>query len=426
MSANITDPLNLGDLVVRNRNVMASLTRNRSLPTNVPNEVNLEYYLQRAKGGCGLIMSEGTLISQQGTEWPNAPGIWSEEHVEAWKRIIDGVHQAGALIFCQLWHVGRVAHPDMPEQKKAGKPVPGPSAISARGGKFRTLPGKPGYVTPTAIEDPWVLVEEYRHAAKMAKKAGFDGVELHSANGYLVHEFLDYTSNKRTDEWGGSVENRCRFGLECLKVLIDVWGPARVGIKVNPCGGYNDVGMPLPDTIQTFTHYLTQISAMKIAHVQLVRYVPIMDPVVPVRPDIKQMEDNCPDAECRRGTPHNVLAVYGGIIKPPAASLKEHSERLIRGPAMPAPDLDHKNPTPTRLFVNGGLSPDEAKSLLDEGVVDGVVFGTLWISNPDLQKRIERGLPVNTQPDVKTFYLGHGDDIRAGYTTYPEAEGYRL
>lgn len=422
----ISEPLALGDLHIRNRNVMASLTRNRSVPTTIPNDANLEYYTQRAKGGCGLIMSEGTLISPQGTEWPNAPGIWSEEHAQAWKRITDSVHEAGALMFCQLWHVGRVAHPDMPEQKKTGKPVPGPSAIAAQGGKFRQLPGEPGYITPTAIEDPWTFVEEYRNAAKMAKKAGFDGVELHSANGYLIHQFLDYNSNQRTDKWGGSVENRCRMGLECLKALIDVWGPARVGIKINPCGGYNDVGMPLPDTITTFTYYLTQISAMKPAYVQLVRYLPMMDVPIPVRPDIKQVEDNRPERQYKRGTPHDVLAVYGGIIKPPPATLEEHAEAQIRGPAMPTREFDARNPTPTRLLLNGGLSPEEAETLLAQGVVDGVVFGTAWISNPDLQKRIEAGLPLNMQLDVKTFYAGHGDNIRAGYTNYPEAEASKL
>lgn len=293
-----------------------------------------------------------------------------------------------------------------------------------------------------------------------AKKAGFDGVErtsnlsrtlslfdtalhtVHSANGYLMHQFLDYNSNQRTDEWGGSVENRCRLGLECLKVLIEVWGPARVGIKISPCAGYNDVGyvtlssavsilssfcrMPLPDTMQTFIHYLTQISSMKIAYVQLVRYVPLKDPILSVKPNVKQMVDGNSDREYKRGTPHDVLTVYGSIIKPPPKSLQNHSEEQIRGPAMPNPDFDHRNPTPTRLFVNGGLSPEEAESFLAQGIVDGVVFGTLWISNPDLQKRMEKGLPLNTKPEVKTFYVGRGDDIRAGYTTYPEAEGSNL
>lgn len=183
--------------------------------------------------------------------------------------------------------------------------------------------------------------------------------------------------------------------------------------------------MPLPDTMHTFTYYLTQIAAMKPAYVQLVRYLPIMD--VPVKPDVKQMEDNRPDRVFKRGIPHDVLAVYAGIIKPPPSSLEQHSEAAIRGPAMPSPEYDAKNPSPTRVFVNGGLSPDEAETLLADGVVDAAVFGTLWISNPDLQKRVEKGWPVNDKLDVKTFYApGPNGDQRVGYTTYPEAEEAKL
>ncbi|KIP04658.1 hypothetical protein PHLGIDRAFT_25477 [Phlebiopsis gigantea 11061_1 CR5-6] len=399
---------------------MASLTRNRNVPTNVPNDVVLEYYVQRAKGGAGLILSEGTLVSQQGVEWAHAPGIWNDEQVAAWKKITDAVHEAGSYMFCQIWHVGRVAHPDMPEQIASGKPVPAPSAIAANGGKFRLLPGKPGYVTPTALEDPWTVVEDYRKAAINAKRAGFDGVELHSANGYLPHQFLDYTSNQRTDEWGGSIENRCRFGLECFKALVDVWGPARVGVKVNPCGGYNDMGMPLPDTIATFNYYLTQIGAMKPAYVQVVRYVPVMDMQVAIKPSDRQVDCDKPNF---RGIPHDVVAVYGALIKPPPSSLERHSEAHIRGPAFPKPEFDKLNPTPTRLFVNGGLTPQEAEEYIKQGLVDAAVFGVLWIANPDLQKRFEKGLSVNTKPDPTTFYSGVDGDVSVGYTTYPEAEG---
>ncbi|EKM59736.1 uncharacterized protein PHACADRAFT_170334 [Phanerochaete carnosa HHB-10118-sp] len=377
--------LRLGDLTLRNRNVVASCVRNRSVPTNVPNDLNLEYYVQRARGGAGLIMTEGTLVSQQGTEWPHNPGIWNEEQVEGWKKIVDAVHANGTHIFCQLWHTGRVSHPDMDEQKKAGKPVPGPSAIAARGGRFRQLPGQPGYVTPTPIEDPWSIIEEFRHAAKMAKKAGFDGVELHSAGGYIIHQFLDYTSNQRTDIWGGSVENRCRLGLEVLKAMVDVWGPARIGIKISPCGGYNDVGMSLPDTIHTFIHYITQICAMKLAYVQLVRHNPLFEATVPA-------SVNGTVQKIRRSTPHDVLA------------------------------YERRNPTATRVFVNGGLTLDEAEGLIAEGVVDAAVFAVLWICNPDLQKRAERGLPLNKVVDPVTFYTApEGEGLSYGYTDYPFA-----
>jgi len=323
-------------------------------------------------------LTEGTLISQQGTEWPNAPGIWSNEHVTAWKRITDSVHKYDAKIVMQLWHLGRVCHPDMPEQKKAGVPVPGPSAVAARGGKFRLLPGAPGYITPEAIKDPRTFIDLYKKAAENAKAAGFDGVELHSANGYLVHQFLDFNSNQRKDEWGGSIENRCRFGLEVLKVLISVWGADRVGIKLNPCGGYNDVGMPLQDTIDTFSYYISQIDALKPAYVQLVQYVPVMDPTFDGK---------------KRGTSHDVLATYGPLIKNAST------------------------------FLNGTLTPPVASKLIQDGKIDAAVFGQLWISQPDLQNKFVKGLDTNVAPNPKTFYNFPEGQPEVGYTDYPFATG---
>ncbi|KAF8589557.1 FMN-linked oxidoreductase [Ramaria rubella] len=201
---------------------MSALTQNRSLPCDVPNEVNLLYYKQHAEGGAGLIVSEGTLISHQGTEWPYAPGIWNDDHVQGWKKITETVHDIGGRIYCQLWHLGHVNHLDMPKQKASGQPVWALSAIAAHGGKFWILPGTSGYVTPTPLPDPWVIVKEYKHAALKAKEAGFDGVELHAANGYLVQQFLDSSSNAQSDKWGSSVENRKRFCLEVMKVLIEL------------------------------------------------------------------------------------------------------------------------------------------------------------------------------------------------------------
>ncbi|KIP12894.1 hypothetical protein PHLGIDRAFT_61447, partial [Phlebiopsis gigantea 11061_1 CR5-6] len=260
-------------------------------------------------------------------------------------------------------------------------PVPGPSAIAAQGGKFRSLPGQPGYVVPTPIEDPWDIVNEFRNAAKLAKKAGFDGVELQSGNGSLIHQFLDYSANEREDQWGGSVGNRCRLGLECMRALIEVWGPARVGIKLSPCAGYNDVGMPLPDTIMTFTYYITQLASMKPAYVQLLRYVPFLDAPV----------ESSSDKVFKRGVPHDVLA------------------------------YDSKNPSPTRVFINGGLNLDEAEKLISDGVVDAAVFGCLWLANPDLQKRVEKRVPLNGNLDFRTFYDTVDNDPRTGYSDYPEA-----
>ncbi|KAM6492767.1 oye family NADH-dependent flavin oxidoreductase [Amanita muscaria] len=189
-------PLKLGDVTLPNRIFMSALTRDRAVDT-IPTDLMLEYYVQRADAG--LIVTEGALITRQGSEWQNAPGIWNEEQVQGWKKITNAVHAAGGHIYCQLWHgitsdgaiVGRASHPDAPQQILAGVPVYAPSAISARGGKFRFLPGAPGYVTPTELPDPWVIIKQFREAAVNAKAAGFDGVELHGANGYLIAQFLD-------------------------------------------------------------------------------------------------------------------------------------------------------------------------------------------------------------------------------------------
>ncbi|KAF9040265.1 FMN-linked oxidoreductase [Hymenopellis radicata] len=371
-------PFQLGPHTLRNRVFVSAMTRNRSVPTTVPNEVNVEYYRQRAAGGAGLIVAEGTLLTQQGSEWQNAPGLWSDEHVKGWRKVTDAVHGEGGKIYAQLWHLGRINHPEAPEQIKANEPVYAPSAIAARGGKFRFLPGSPGYVTPTAIDDPSQLLPSWRRAAENAKAAGFDGVEAHGANGYLLSQFLDSTANKRTDQWGGSPENRGRFGLEVLKVLCDVWGPDRVSIKLSPTGGYNDVGMPLEETVKTYSHFITEADKMKLAYICLVRYSKTFDPVI----DGKQ-----------RATKHDVLATYAHLIKQSAT------------------------------FANANYNGPEAAKAIDQGQVDGVFFGVPWIANPDFARRLELGKSLNGKVNFATLY-GTGGDMEAqrkGYTDYPTA-----
>jgi len=369
-------PLQLvGPVSLQNRIVMSALTRSRSVPTNVPNSVNEEYYEQRAVGGAGLIVTEGTLIVQQGTEWPHAPGIWNKAQVEAWKNITDAVHAKGGAIFCQLWHVGRVAHPDMAEQVASGQPVYAPSAISAKGGKFRALPGTPGYVTPTAVEDPTIIVEQFRHAAVNAKEAGFDGVEVHGANGYLIHQFLDSTSNLRTDQWGGGPEGRARFGLEVLKAVSEVWGADRVGIKLSPGGGYNDMGMPLEETVETYSYFISEADKLGLAYICLVRYVANLD-------------------GAKRGTPHDIAATYSPLIKR------------------------------SKIILNGGFTPHEAEEFVASGKADAIAFGFLWVTHPDVANRIQLGKPLDNVPNFPYLY-GIGGDLdaqRQGYTDYPVAD----
>lgn len=373
-------PLKVGDITIPNRVMMSALTRNRSLKT-VPTDLMAHYYAQRAKGGAGLIVTEGVLITRQGTEWEAAPGIWNDEQVAGWKKITDVVHANGSFIYAQLWHLGRVSHPDAPQQKLAGTPVYAPSAIAARGGKFRFLPGQPGYVTPTAIEDPTTIIEQFKQAAINAKKAGFDGVELHGANGYLVHQFLDSTANKRTDKWGGSVENRARFALEILKELVSVYGN-NVAIKLSPAGGYNDVGMPLEETLETYRYFLTEASKLPLSYITLMRYSEYLDAVIDGK---------------KRATIHDILESYRPYIT---------------------------NPN-TRVFLNAGLQADEAAKFIEEGKIDGGCFGMPAVLYPDFAKRFKYGKPLDNTPNFQAMQIGIGEDPEKwdiGYTDYPEAE----
>ncbi|TEB12332.1 flavo protein NADH-dependent oxidoreductase [Coprinellus micaceus] len=373
-------PLKVGDITVPNRTQIAAMTRNRSIKT-VPSDLMAEYYAQRARGGAGLIVTEGILITRQGTEWEAAPGIWNAEQVAGWKKVTDAIHANGSFVYAQLWHLGRVSHPDAPQQKLAGVPVYAPSAISARGGKFRFLPSHPGYVTPTALEDPTFIIEQFKQAAINAKEAGFDGVELHGANGYLISQFLDSNSNLRTDKWGGSVENRARFPLEVLKALVSVFGN-NVAIKLSPAGGYNDMGMPLEETLETFRYLLTETSKLPLAYVTLMRYSPYLD----AEYDGK-----------KRAIVHDILESYRSYIT---------------------------NPN-TKVYLNAGLQGDEAAKLIEEGKIDGGAFATTALLHPDFAKRFKYGKPLTNVPNYPLMQIGAGEDPEkwdVGFTDYPEAE----
>ncbi|KAF5358666.1 hypothetical protein D9758_007683 [Tetrapyrgos nigripes] len=402
-SANVSallKPVKIGPYTARNRIFMSALTRNRSVPTSVPNEVNVEYYRQRARSA-GLIVTEGVLITQQGTEWPHAPGLWSREQVEGWKKVTDAVHAEGGLVYAQLWHCGRVSHPKAPEQIAAGVPVYAPSAISARGGKFRHIPGEPNatYVTPTAIDDPKKLIALFKKAAINAKEAGFDGVEIHGANGYLISQFLETGSNQRTDEYGGSTENRTRFALETLKEVIDVWGPERVGIKLSPAGGYNDMGMPLDDAKETYSYLTTEIDKLGIGYITFARYGEALDPVIDGK---------------KRATVHDVVGTYTPLVK---------------------------NPN-TAVLVNTGYTAEEGAQAVEQGTAAAVVYGMNWIVHPDFAKRIQDGKPLDgfqrldmmglyghypPYPHTEDLFKGEKlaklkEDLKKGYTDYPDAD----
>ncbi|KZP34343.1 FMN-linked oxidoreductase [Athelia psychrophila] len=383
----LREEVTLGSVTLKNRIIMSSLTRSRSEPVDVANDLNVEYYRQRA--GAGLILSEGTLVSVQGTEWPHAPGIYSKEHADGWRKVTDAVHGAGGRIFAQLWHVGRVAHPDTPFGKKAGL-VSAASPVSARGGKFRAVEGEPSYVAPAREHpDPSLLVQEFKRGAEFAKEAGFDGVELHGANGYLLNQFADKSSNLRTDKWGGSVENRARIYVETLKAVTEVWGPSRVGIKLNPCGGYNDVGMNEEDTKETFSYIIDHCVKLGLAYVQLTRYLTFFDPVFD-QPGINQGKQ-------RVQTQLDVVETFGPIIR--AAGSK------------------------TKLILNGGLSAAEAEKLVAEKKIDAAVIGRSFINNPDLVSRLFNAQPLNETlgfPLNPFGFYNFADNAAVGYTDYPD------
>ena len=260
------DTLKLADLILKNRVVMAPLTRMRSMqPGNIPWDLNATYYAQRSSAG--LIVSEATQISQQGQGYPGTPGIHSDEQVSGWKLVTNAVHKNGGKIFLQLWHVGRISHRS--HQPSLGLPV-APSAIKPAGGIFSADWKEVTFETPRALEINEIagIVADYKKGAENAKKDGFDGVEVHGANGYLIDQFLQDGSNQRVDSYGGSIENRTRLLLEVVDVAIEVWGKDRVGVRLSPYGTFND--MKDSDPVALFTYVLQKLSEKGIAYVHLI------------------------------------------------------------------------------------------------------------------------------------------------------------
>lgn len=334
----LLDPIAIGDLQLPNRVLMAPLTRNRSSgPGRVPNALMREYYAQRASAG--MIVSEATSVSAQGVGYPHTPGIWSEEQVAGWRSVVEGVHQAGGRILLQLWHVGRISDPSFLD----GAPPVAPSAVAAAGTVSLLRPKRP-YPLPRALDAGEIpaVVEAYRRAAENAKRAGFDGVEIHGANGYLLDQFLQDKTNRRTDRYGGSIENRARLMLEVADAVISVWGAARVGMHLAPRGDAHDVGDR--DPAATFGYVVRELSRRGIAFL-IVR-------------------------ESLAG--HR----YGPELR-----------KQFRG----------------AYVANEGFTRETAEAVLASGEADAVAFGQPFISNPDLPERFRRGLPIAPW-DQKTFY----------------------
>lgn len=361
----------LGALPLSHRIVMAPLTRMRATqPGNAPNELNAAYYAQRASAG-GLIVSEATQISQQGQGYPATPGIHSPEQAAGWPLVTDAVHAKGGLIFLQLWHVGRISHRS--HQPDGALPI-APSAVRPAGNALTASWEEAPFDTPREIQRDEIppLVDEYRAAARNALAAGFDGVELHAANGYLLDQFLRDGTNKRTDRYGGSFENRARFLLEVLDAVGEVFGLDRVGIRLSPLGTFNDMRDSNP--VGMFGHLLQALAKTPIAYVHLIE---------------ARGDEDAPD----------------------------DSIRLRSGPA---PTAALFRPSyPGTLIGAGGFTRESAEEAVAAGTVDAVAFGRLFISNPDLPLRFRLEAPLNTY-DRATFY-GYGGTAK-GYTDYPTLE----
>lgn len=356
-------PYTLGDLELPHRVVMAPLTRARAgQPGDVPTALNARYYRQRA--GAGLIISEATQVSHQGKGYAFTPGIHSAEQIEGWRGVIDAVHEAGGRIYLQLWHVGRISRPEL--QPNGETPV-APSAIRPEAQTFISAEsGMVDVLEPRALEAEEIpgVVEQFRVGAENAREAGFDGVEIHAANGYLLDQFLRTGSNRRTDQYGGSVANRLRFPLEVVEAVVGVWGTERTGIRVSPTGTFND--MHDDDPVATYGALAEELQARGIAFIEVV-------------------EDSFQGNEVE-GRPEPVIdAIRAGF---------------------------HRS-----YIGNGAYTADEARERIAAGGCELVTFGRPFISNPDLPERIRRGAPLN-EWDSATFY---GGDER-GYTDYPSLD----
>ena len=352
----IFSPFTLGPLALPNRIVMAPMTRNRAGPGNAPVAMNATYYAQRASAG--LIVSEATQVSPQGVGYPGTPGIHSPEQVAGWKLVTDAVHKAEGRIYLQLWHVGRISHPSL--QPGGALPV-APSAI-APAGQAMTYDGMKPFVTPRALETAEIagIVADYRRGAENAKTAGFDGVELHGANGYLIDQFLRDGSNKRTDRYGGSAANRARLLTEVTEAIVGVWGADRVGVRLSPAAAFNDMADSHPAA--TFSTAVNELNRFGLAYLHIVE--PIAGDPVPAgeMPDIRFFR------------------------------------KIWRG----------------ALMGNKGYDLARANAVIHDGAADLVSFAALFLANPDLPERLRRGGPFNP-PDRKTFYGGSA----SGYTDYP-------
>ena len=352
--SDLFSPIKLGRLELPNRIFMAPMTRNRA-PDNVPNAMMAEYYRQRATGG--LLITEGSQISEQAVGYPATPGIYSDAQVEGWREVTHALHEAGGHIYLQLWHCGRVSHPDF----HGGESAVAPSAIRPAGEAF-TFEGLKPFETPRELSLSEIadVIDDYRKGAANAIAAGFDGVEIHGANGYLLDQFLRDGSNQRHDTYGGSLENRARLILEVTKAVCDEVGADRVGIRLSPLQPFNDMKDSNPEA--TFSYVVEQLNRFGLAYLH-----------------VTAMGSEAPGAAGPAFDLEKLRGLWNGIY-----------------------------------IINGGFDKARGNAAITEGKADAVAFGVPFLANPDLVARLKSDAELNA-PDMNTFYGGD----EHGYTDYP-------
>jgi N-ethylmaleimide reductase len=359
-------PLRVGPYQLKHRVVMAPLTRMRAeKPSLAPRPLNAEYYGQRATPG-GLIIAEATPVMPTGHGNPGVPGVYTDAQMAGWRRVVDTVHAKGGLIFLQLWHVGRVSHSSL--QPGGALPVSCSAVPISADLKTMTADGKPAsYETPRALETSEVadVVEGFRQAARNALACGFDGVEIHGANGYLIEQFLQSKTNLRTDRYGGSIENRARLLMEITHAVIEVWGANRVGVRLTPYGIANDSGEAEP--MPLYSHVVEALNPLGLAYLHF----------------IEPRSSGAGRAEVNHQNVPSAMVLFRSVW---------------RGV----------------LITAGGFTGEAAEAAIAEGHADAIAFGRIFISNPDLPRRLREGLPL-TPYNRATFYGGE----EAGYTDYP-------
>ncbi|MBC8287845.1 MAG: alkene reductase [Nitrospinae bacterium] len=355
-SPELLSSFQLGDMKLNNRVVLAPLTRSRAGAERMPNDLMTEYYSQRSSAG--LLITEATVVSEQGIGWLNSPGIYSNEQGEAWKKVVGAVHDKGSKIFLQLWHCGRASHSAF----HGGEPTVAPSAIKLNGEYIHTPEGKKDYETPRALDTSEIpeVVEDYKQAASRTKEAGFDGVEIHSANGYLLDQFLQSKTNKRADRYGGSLENRFHLLHEIVNAVTEIWPANRVGVRLSPNGNFNDMGSE--DYRETFTYAASQLDKVGLAYL------------------------------------HVVDGLGFGFHELGKPMTLQEFRKVFSGP----------------LMGNCGYTQETAEIAIQEQRADLIAFGRPYISNPDLVDRFRNDWPLAPDADMDAWFSFE----KEGYTDF--------